>query len=73
MKEPTSYFEWTKILEYIKDKPRNDLYIETLNKGRMDADQNLLIRLSQEVESLISYRMQRELNSFMEYIKRVNI
>ena len=69
MKEPTSYFEWTKILEYIKDKPRNDLYIETLNKGRMDADQNLLIRLSQEVESLISYRMQRELNSFMEYIK----
>ncbi len=69
MKEPTSYFEWTKILEYIKDKPRNDLYIETLNKGRMDADQNLLIRLSQEVENLISYRMQRELNSFMEYLK----
>ena len=69
MKEPTSYFEWTKILEYIKDKPRNDLYLETLNKGTLDADQGLLIRLSQEVENLINYRLKRELNSFMEYIK----
>ena len=69
MKEPTSYFEWTKILEYIKDKPRNDLYLDTLNKGTLDADQSLLVRLSQEVENLISYRMQRELNSFMEYLK----
>ena len=69
MKEPTSYFEWTKILEYIKDKPRNDLYLETLNKGTLDADQSLLIRLSQEVENLINYRLKKELNSFMEYIK----
>ena len=69
MKEPTSYFEWTKILEYIKDKPRNDLYLDTLNKGTLDADQGLLIRLSQEVENLINYRLKRELNSFMEYIK----
>ena len=69
MKEPTSYFEWTKILEYIKDKPRNDLYLETLNKGTLDADQGLLIRLSQEVENLINYRLKKELNSFMEYIK----
>lgn len=69
MKEPTSYFEWTKILEYIKDKPRNDLYLETLNKGTLDADQGLLVRLSQEVENLINYRLKRELNSFMEYIK----
>lgn len=69
MKEPTSYFEWTKILEYIKDKPRNDLYLETLNKGTLDADQSLLVRLSQEVENLINYRLKKELNSFMEYIK----
>lgn len=69
MKEPTSYFEWTKILEYIKDKPRNDLYLETLNKGTLDADQSLLIRLSQEVENLINYRLKKELNSFMEYLK----
>ena len=69
MKEPTSYFEWTKILEYIKDKPRNDLYLDTLNKGTLDADQGLLIRLSQEVENLINYRLKKELNSFMEYIK----
>lgn len=69
MKEPTSYFEWTKILEYIKDKPRNDLYLDTLNKGTLDADQSLLVRLSQEVENLINYRLKKELNSFMEYIK----
>ena len=69
MKEPTSYFEWTKILEYIKDKPRNDLYLETLNKGTLDADQSLLVRLSQEVENLVNYRLKKELNSFMEYIK----
>jgi protein tyrosine/serine phosphatase len=69
MKEPTSYFEWTKILEYIKDKPRNDLYLDTLNKGTLDADQGLLVRLSQEVENLINYRLKKELNSFMEYIK----
>lgn len=69
MKEPTTYFEWTKFLEYIKDKPRNELYIETLNKGRLDADNSLLVRLSQEVSNVISYRMQKELSSFTEYLK----
>ena len=69
MKEPTSYFEWVKFLEYIKDKPRNDLYIETLNKGRMDADTNLLLKLASEIENIISYRMQKELTSFTEYLK----
>ena len=69
MKEPTSYFEWVKFLEYIKDKPRNDLYIDTLNKGRMDADTNLLLKLASEIENIISYRMQKELTSFTEYLK----
>lgn len=69
MKEPTSYFEWVQFLEYIKDKPRNDLYIETLNKGTMDADNTLLLRLSNEIESVINYRMQKELNSFTQYLK----
>ena len=69
MKEPTTYFEWTKFLEYIEDKPRNELYIETLNKGRLDADNSLLVRLSQEVSNVISYRMQKELSSFTEYLK----
>ena len=69
MKEPTSYFEWVKFLEYIKDKPRNDLYIETLNKGRMDADTNLLLKLASEIENIISYRMQKELTSFTEYLR----
>ena len=69
MREPTSYFEWVKFLEYIKDKPRNDLYIETLNKGRMDADTNLLLKLASEIENIISYRMQKELTSFTEYLK----
>ncbi len=69
MKEPTSYFEWVKFFEYIKDKPRNDLYIETLNKGRMDADTNLLLKLASEIESIISYRMQKELTSFTEYLR----
>ena len=69
MKEQTSYFEWVKFLEYIKDKPRNDLYIETLNKGRIDADTNLLLKLASEIENIISYRMQKELTSFTEYLK----
>ena len=69
MKEPTSYFEWVNFLEYIKDKPRNDLYIDTLNKGRMDADTNLLLKLASEIENIISYRMQKELTSFTEYLK----
>ena len=54
MREPTSYYEWTKILEYIKDKPRNDLYIETLNKGTIDADKGLIMKLAGEVENLIN-------------------
>jgi formylmethanofuran dehydrogenase subunit E-like metal-binding protein len=69
MREPTSYYEWTKILEYIKDKPRNDLYIETLNKGTIDADKGLIIKLAGEVENLINYRTQKELNSFMQYLR----
>ena len=69
MREPTSYYEWTKILEYIKDKPRNDLYIETLNKGMIDADKGLIIKLAGEVENLINYRTQKELNSFMQYLR----
>ena len=69
MREPTTYFEWMKFLEYIKDKPRNDLYIETLNKGTIDADNTLLIKLAGEVEKIISYRMNKELNSFTEYLK----
>ena len=69
MREPTSYYEWTKILEYIKDKPRNDLYIETLNKGMIDADKGLIMKLAGEVENLINYRTQKELNSFMQYLR----
>ena len=69
MREPTSYYEWTKILEYIKDKPRNDLYIETLNKGTIDADKGLIMKLAGEVENLINYRTQKELNSFMQYLR----
>ena len=69
MREPTTYFEWMKFLEYTKDKPRNDLYIETLNKGTIDADNTLLIKLAGEVEKIISYRMNKELNSFTEYLK----
>ena len=53
MKSPTSYYEWVECLEYIKDKPRNDLYLDILKKGKLDADNNLLMRLIKELANII--------------------
>ncbi|MBP5684378.1 MAG: hypothetical protein J6X02_03880 [Bacilli bacterium] len=69
MKSPTSYYEWVECLNYIKDKPRNDLYIDTLKKGRLDADNNLLMKLIKELANIISYRIENTINDFMEYLQ----
>ncbi len=69
MKSPTSYYEWVEAFNYIKDKPRNEMYVEILSKGRLDADNNLLIKLIKELATIISYRLENIINSFTDYIK----
>jgi hypothetical protein len=69
MKSPTSYYEWVECFDYIKDKPRNDLYLDILKKGRLDADQNLLMKLIKELANIISYRLENTISSFTEYLQ----
>ena len=68
MKSPTSYYEWIECFNYIKDKPRNDMYLELLNKGRIDADQGLILKLVKELTNVIGYRIENIVNEFMQYI-----
>jgi len=66
---PTSYYEWIECFEYIKDKPRNDLYLDILKKGKLDADQNLLMKLIKELANIISYRLENTISAFTEYLQ----
>ena len=68
MKSTTSYYEWIECFNYIKDKPRNDMYLELLNKGRIDADQGLILKLVKELTNVIGYRIENIVNEFMQYI-----
>ncbi len=69
MKSPTSYYEWIQAFDYIKDKPRNDMYLEMLSNGKLDADNNLKMKLVKELANVISYRLENAITSFTNYIK----
>jgi len=68
MNIPTTYYEWITSFDYIKDKPRNELYIETLNKGRLDADSDLKMKLVKELTDVVVYRLEKAVNSFTDYL-----
>ena len=68
MNIPTTYYEWVSCFDYIKDKPRNDSYTEILNKGRLDADPNLKLKLVKELANMVSYRIEKAISSFNEYL-----
>ena len=69
MKEPTTYYEWIQAINYIKDKPQNDLYIETLRKGTLDTSDELIYKLGLELGNVIKYRMEKTIASFTEYLR----
>ena len=69
MKEPTTYYEWIQAIDYIKDKPQNDLYIETLRKGTLETDNLIINKIGRELASVIQYRTEKTISSFMEYLK----
>ncbi len=69
MKEPTTYYEWIQAINYIKDKPQNDLYIETLKKGTLDASDDVIMKICRELSDVIRYRTEKTISSFMEYLK----
>ena len=69
MNIPSTYIEWIDAIEYVKDHPRNDIYIENLNKGTLDYDDILIKRLEAELNNCIFYRMGKEVESFGNYIR----
>ena len=69
MKEPTTFYEWIQASDYIKDKPQNDLYIETLRKGTLETDNLIINKIGRELASVIQYRTEKTISSFMEYLK----
>lgn len=69
MNIPTTYIEWIKCFEYVKDHPRNEMYIDILNKGILDYDENLISKLANELSSVITYRLSGALNTFTESLK----
>ena len=68
MNAPRTYYEWVSSFDYIKDKPRNDLYLDTLNKGSIEGDNNLKMKLVKELADVINYRLERAVTSFNEYL-----
>ena len=68
MNIPTTYYEWVSAFDYIKDKPRNDLYLETLNKGHLAGDNDLKMKLVRELADVIKYRLEKTVSSFNEYL-----
>ena len=69
MNIPTTYFEWVQAIEYIKDKPQNDLYIETLRKGTLDTSGELIYKIGQELGNVIKYRTEKTIASFTDYLR----
>ena len=68
MNIPTTYYEWITCFDYIKDKPRNDSYIDILNSGRLDKDNTLELKLINELTNMIAYRLEKAVNSFNDYL-----
>ena len=68
MKEPRTYYEWIQALDYIKDKPQNDLYVEILRKGTLETDDVIINKIGRELASVIQYRTEKMLSSFMQYL-----
>lgn len=69
MNIPTAYIEWVNAINYVKEHPRNDMYIDNLNKGTLEYDNNLIQRLKQELSDCIFGRIGKEVESFTRYLK----
>ena len=69
MNIPNTYTEWINCFEYIKNHPRNDMYIDTLNQGTLDYDEGLINKLSNELLGVILNRLTEALNNFSNSLK----
>ncbi len=69
MNIPSTYIEWVEAINYIFSHPRNDMYIDNLNKGNLDCDNNLLQKLKFEVTDCIFNRIGKEVESFGSYLR----
>ena len=69
MKVPTTYVEWIENFEFMKNSPRNDLYIDILEKGSIQFDNQLLMRFLNKLTEMIIYRLTVMINKFINYLK----
>lgn len=67
MNIPTSYIEWVDAITFIRDHPKNDMYIDNLNNGRLDCDDIMLLRLKNTIVDCINNRLSKEVESFTNY------
>ena len=67
MNIPTTYIEWVDAITYIRDHPKNDMYIDNLNQGNLDCDDILLLRLKNIVTECVNIRLNKELKSLIAY------
>ena len=67
MNIPSTYIEWVDAINFIKDHPKNDVYIDNLNKGSLDCDDNLLNNLRNTIMECVNKRLSKEVESFVSY------
>ena len=65
---PMTYLEWNNQFEKLKTSVKDDIIIDNLNKGKLDLDENLLIRFMHNVDELVSFRLNNALDKFINSI-----
>ena len=68
MNIPSTYIEWIDAFNYIKTHPKNEIYIDYLNKGSLDANESLIEKLKIEMIDCILTRINNAYSSFVKYL-----
>lgn len=67
-----TYYEWINYFDSIKNSPISDDIINKINNSNLDYKGNIKVRYLNHIVKLINYRLNKELDNFLNKLKTIS-